>query len=374
MSYRERVLDTFRLLQYGHFDLPSDSDSDRELVEKVLWKLGNDLPAPPPPERRVTDRIQIFRRISDRERDRTEESIDSIRSAGINMFVELESLLSDVVDFACWMLLSDHYTDNRRMRFTYRKKVAQGFSRPLLAARSHDSSFEFDVTGANSLGTLIEAFRVIAGLCEEALEAATDFVRPKNTIPFIDVYSKIYFFPFIHTKLVLDIEPASVSTILSTLRSVASELDAAAVASVRNGMGHPRSTFPTDEDVVKCCLGIERALMSMQTQGMLPTVYVRISREIDAFGRICTIMSDGDDRHVRLVGPSEISGSGMPPASAPQMIMTGMHLAHSSQPLRLAYVEETGFTDLLDAHAPLRASDSTSATDVITADSDERAY
>ena len=374
LGTRERVLDAFRLMQYGHFELPSNPDSDRELIETILWKLGNDLPAPPSPERRVMDRITLFRHVSTKEKDRTESGIDSIRSAGINMFVEFEALLADVVDYVCWMLLSDHYSSNRLLRFVYRRKVAQQFSRPLLMTRARQGSFEFNADGNNSLGTLIEALRVIASLCEEALGARSDFVRPTSMIPFIDVFSDIYIFPFLHTKLVLDIESARVAAVINTLRSAASELETAGVSSARNGMGHPRSTFPSDEDVVKSCLGIERALTIMQTEGILPTVYTRIDRTTDSFGRISTTMTDGDGRCVKLAGPSEIARSGMPPLNVPQMIATGLHLARSSQPLRLAYVEETRFTELLDAHAPLQASDSTAETDVATPGSDESAY
>jgi hypothetical protein len=109
----------------------------------------------------------------------------------------------------------------------------------------------------------------------------------------------------------------------------------------------------------------------MQADGILPTVYMRVDRTIDSFGRISTTMADGDGRCVKLVGPSEIAQSGMPSLNVPQMIVTGLHLARSSQPLRLAFVEETRFTDLLDAHAPLQASGSTAETDIGAPESDE---
>ena len=361
-------------MQYGNFELPSNPDSDQELIQKILWKLGNGLPAPSPREHRVTERITLFRHVSTKEKDRTESGIDNIRSAGINMFVEFEALLADIIDYSCWMLLSDHYSSNRLLRFVYRKKVAQQFSRPLLMTRARQGSFEFKDDGSNSLGTLIEALRVIASLCDEAVGARPDFVRSADMIPFVDVFSDVFSFPFLHTKLILDIDPAKVTAVLNTLRSAASELEAAGVPSVRNGMGHPRPAFPTDEDVVKCCLGIERALTIMQADGILPTVYVRVDRTMDSFGRITTTMTDGDGRCVKLADPSEIALSGMPSLNVPQMIITGLYLERSSQPLRLAYVEETRFTDLLDAHAPLQARDSTTEIDVVGSDSTESAY
>jgi hypothetical protein len=370
MGSRERVLDAFHLLRYGHFELPSNPESDKGLIEKVLWKLGGDLPAPPSPESRVIERIKIFRRVSEVERSRSEEGIDAIRSAGINMFVAFEALLADVVDYVCWVFFSDHYSENRRMRFVYRQRMARDFSRPLLASRSR-SGFEFDASGNNSLGTLIAALKEIAAIGDESLASPASFVRSEDGSPFEVAYSGIYEFPFTHTKLILDVEPESALHALNDLRNAASELDGAAVTKVRNGMGHPRSSFPGDEDVVKSCLGIERALAVLQALGALPTIYVRAGRSIDSFGRILTTMTDGGGKSVVLHGPFEVAGSGMPRPTVPQLIFTSLQLAHSSQPLRLSYIEETGFTKLLDAHAPLRPGGSIAEPDTTIPDANK---
>jgi hypothetical protein len=374
MGTRERVLDAFRLLHYGRFSLPTNPASDAALTEKVLWKLGNDLTPPPSADRAVMDRIRVFRRVSSQEKDRNEDSIDSIRSAGIVMFVALESLIANLVDYVCWMLLSDHYSANRRMRFVYRAGVARSFTRPLLSSRNRQGAFEFDVNGDNSLGTLITSLRLIVDICEETLAAGSEFVRDASYIPFVSVYSGIYNFPFRHTKLILDIEPNDAAAVLSALRSAASELERAAAVHVRNRLGHPKETFPSDDDVNRSCLGVEAALEILQLQGLLPIVYMRVSQHGDAFGRRSATMSDGNSRYVGLAVPSDIGHAGMPALNRPQFIVTGVHPIGSSQPLRLAYVEETKFTELLDAYAPLRASGSTAESDAVTSEPEERTY
>ncbi len=372
MGSRERVLDAFRLLRYGNFELPTDSKSDRDLIEKILWKLGGSLPAPPCPESGVLDRIKVFRRVSDGERIRSEDGIDAVRSAGMNMFVAFESLLADVVDYICWVLFFDHYSDNRRMRFLYRKRVAQDFSRPLLASRAR-AGFEFDAAGVNSLGTLITALREIACIGEEVLDSRDNFSRTEDVTPFPVIFSGIYEFPFTHTKLILDTEYASARRTLDALCNFASELESAAATQVRNGLGHPREKFPSDEDVIKSCLGIERALAVLHSQGLLLTVYVRAGRSVDSFGRILTTMIDGEGRTVALNGPFDTAKSGMPSVKVSQLIITGISLARTSEPLRIAYIEETGFTELLDAHAPLRPGGANTYTDTPISEPDKSA-
>ncbi len=285
LATRERVLDAFKLLHYGKFALPGSAQSESNLIEKILWKLGDSLKPPPCSEDGVINRLEIFRRISAQEADRSDLSIDSVRSAGVNMFVAFEALMAEVVDYVCWLLLFDHYQGNRDMRFIYRPGLARGFARPLIASRNNES-FSFDIGGRNTLGTLAEALGVIADLAEVAIADSASSLSEHSDVPFLLAHSGIYEFPFRHTTLILDLEESSSGAVISALRSARTELDAASVVDVRNRLSHARPTFPSNDDVVRATGAVERTIAVLGGQGLLPTVYMRVGREIDSFGRV----------------------------------------------------------------------------------------
>ncbi len=85
-------------------------------------------------------------------------------------------------------------------------------------------------------------------------------------------------------------------------------------------------------------------------------------------------MADGCGRSIRLAGPSELDEAGMPTLGQPQLIPIGVRPSGSSQPLRLAYVEDTVFTAMLDAHAPLRYTQADADVAVASSAPDESAY
>jgi hypothetical protein len=196
---------------------------------------------------------------------------------------------------------------------------------------------------------------VVARLSGEVMEDHNSYLRSTDDFPFSAVYSPIYEFPFRHTKLILDLEKESATAVLSALLGAATELEGTSATEVRNKLGHARPSFPSDDEIARACGGIDRALVALESEGLLPAVYVRVERSMDAFGRVRTLMRDGRRRVIELRGPSELDEAGMPRLTSPQLIPRGVRLASTSQALRLAYVEETKFTALLDAHRPLRS-------------------
>ncbi|MFF1871714.1 hypothetical protein [Kitasatospora herbaricolor] len=342
---RAILLSAFRMLRYGKFQVPRTHQEESELIDRILWKLGYPLDAPESPDMAVRQYAQQLLRASESNGLSTGR-VDEIRSAGTNLFAELEDLLSATLRFICWVLLADPYPDERRRRFVFRHRRAEQFlSKTMATPEGLPRGFSYDANGRNSLGVLINSFRILATKCELTLEKSNDFLRPPDKVPFFSAKSSsIYTFPFLHTRLILDLSDDSQRTVIAALRSFASTLENGHVVDVRNRVVHPAGDFPGTAEISTACSMIERGIDILAENGILPGIYTWAGEEVDSFRHKVTKMSDGTGRTVELASPSELDLCGLPKYDRPQMIPIGARLALTGEPIRLRYEEETEFT------------------------------
>ncbi|TYB43551.1 hypothetical protein [Actinomadura chibensis] len=347
---RSQTSRAFHLVGPGRFELPSGAGNERELVQRILWKLGMPLPPPPVVEAGVLRRLPAFERYGT---PQAEQDPEGIRSSGVSLFVALEELLQDTITYICWLVFADHYPKKRDQRFTYRVSWARAFANPLLeqAALARGNP-RYSPDGANSLGTLIETFAMIAEMCAKPEALITAMDRPYASFPHLARHSPLHSFPFLHQSLVFDIEPASRQEIIGVLHGVAADLRAGEVAKVRNSLSHPRSELPREPEIAAACASIQQVVSALHRNGLLPNVHVRTRTVTDFIGRNEYVLQDGERRELLLSG-SSAEAPWLPDITVPQLIPRGIRLLGSHQPLRLKFVDDTPFTELLDAHSPI---------------------
>ncbi|MGA4538783.1 hypothetical protein ACPA54_02155 [Uniformispora flossi] len=193
----------------------------------------------------------------------------------------------------------------------------------------------------------MQSFRVLAAKCEIALETPDAFRRPTESTPYFAAKSySIYAFPFLHTRLILDLSEDSRRDLLAALRDVAAMLESGSVVDVRNRVVHAAEKFPGDAEIASACAMIERAVDILADRGLLPSVYAWAGDSMDSSRCRVTYMADGTGRTVELVSPSELDLCGLPQYSRPQLIMTAGRLKRTGEPVRFSYEEETGITEV----------------------------
>jgi hypothetical protein len=351
MSSRSRLLKAIEISPYGFMGLPTNEQDEKKLVRTILWKLGDSLPAPPAVESHLQALIEILEKSIDRGVQIDRLALEGLRSAGVNLFVELESVLTQVVEYACWLLLNDHYNSDRTHRFRYSEVRARQFTHNILSTeKARLTGFIWDGDGKNSLGTLIEAMRVLAKQCDQILGEREKYARAPEEFPFFASAEHMFDFPFVHTALILDLDSGCAERIIATLRTAASELERGSVAEQRNKFSHARDDIPSPAEIGEACDAIRKAIDLLVREGLVPTVYVLSSNSTDAFGRSLIELADGSGRSVSFYEPSELHLCGLPKRSEPQVIARGAIIAGGIQFVRLSIEEDTEFTRLWAAY------------------------
>jgi hypothetical protein len=347
-SSQEALERAFSVLEYGRFSLPETEEGEKTLIEKILWKLGGPLPVPEPPQAALERHAKGLSDSIIREYADTDARINSIRSVGMSMFVALEELLQKSSEFACWSLFADHYDLHPLDRFRYSKNRASAFSCKIFsdASSTRGASFPYDPMGKNTLSVLISSFRVLAELCESYLENEQDHVRADWQIPDFSKYNDIQSFPLRHTALFIDLRSDSQQRLMDSLRAVTLILTRTDVCEIRNGLGHPRETFPSNDKLIEAIRAIRNATNNLAVEGLIPIVRQFAGEAVDKFRRRRIRMSDGYGHEIVLNAPNQMMTLGLPSYLVPQVIVQDAFLAGSHQPVRFRVADDSEWAEL----------------------------
>jgi len=346
-SSQEALERAFGVLEYGLFAVPATAEAEKLLTEKMLWKMGSPLPTPKPAHASLDRHIARLMSATSREYVDEDARIIAIRDAGMSMFVELEELLRLTSLFACWSLLNDHFGMHPFERFRFSKGRAQLFSAAIFGAESlrRGASFPYDASLGNPLSVLIGAFRVLAEVCEARSEDEGAYLRPDWQVPNFSSHSDVQKFPLRHTSLFLDLHADSKQRLLATLRSVTLALTQTDICAVRNGLGHPRETFPNNERLVDAVQAIQSAISALAAEGLIPIVRKYAGEHVDKFERRRIRMADGSGDEVVLTAPNQLMMIGLPPYSVPQVVVKGASFVGSSQPARFEVADDSEWSE-----------------------------
>jgi hypothetical protein len=303
----------FRAMKYGYFSDAFSREHEPHIVKKIIWKLGFDVPTYPLEHKRLSENINKLRDISDSRSTRGNEDILAIRSAAVNFFVDLESFLGASLGFMYWVLMGDHYSTTK---FTYERTRKQtGMAREFSAFQHKSGASEpisFDEDGRNTLYPLISGFRLLAELCRDVSRERSQHVRSSAQTPGYVGKSGVQVFPFVHTKLFLDLRDNVATPVLSHLIEISDLLQNANVAGIRNRTEHARDDFPTATEISTMLDVVSSLTDRMQRHGSAPLSYVLLGSKTDAWGR--TVREFGNYRGdvVPVHEKGELAGTRLP--------------------------------------------------------------
>ena len=347
-SSQQTLERAFDVLEFGRFAIPATIDAEESLVEKILWKLGSPLPTPKVPYAPLEQHLSKLMASTATEYADEEARVTAIRSVGMNMFVELESLLQHTSQFACWALLNDHYAVHPLDRFRYSRKRADDFARSVFrnAAAELGDAFPYNSTNGNVLSVLISSFRILADICESRLKDAESYTRQDKRIPAFTGHSDVQRFPLLHTVLFLDLRLDSQRRLTESLRSAALSLTRTDICALRNGLGHPREKFPSNDRLTEAVGAIRNAIAALAAVGMMPIIRKYAGEDIDGFNRRQIRMIDGSGDVVTLTAPNQLMMLDLPSYGVAQVVLQDALFVGSLQPARFEVADDSEWAEL----------------------------
>jgi len=354
------VHETFGFLKYGDFDKDLEVSKEDYYINKILWKLGFDISVYPAYQTIFWKRQDQFLKVLKSKQIYNEDDKELIRSAGVNYFVSLEEILDYGLSFITWTLLSDHYLTSN---FIFNLEEAREFTAKVINENKYkinDTDFlVLDKDGKNTLYPLIKSFHILANICKEYMDSKEEYKRDESEYP--DFYKKteIYLFPFEHKKLLLDLNPDDVERIINLLNEISFILESNDVSNVRNRIKHnrPIHEFPKSNELETTYKAIYDVAKKMETEGILPTVYIKFGNEIDEFGRGFIKYKNYKSEVLLISNSSRFIKSGMPLYKKLQVCLPNVHIKNSIEKLRFGYLEKTEYSNYWSNYPKIKVKD-----------------
>ncbi|MEF3083375.1 hypothetical protein V3391_14270 [Luteimonas sp. SMYT11W] len=287
---------------------PIDHANDSGFIDRVLWKLGFNTPRYSLPIQHLRQRLDFFSQeilavgALKHERDR-----ERIRSAGVNLFVSVETYLQELIRYNVWVLSSDHYLGTQ---FVYNTDEAMEAVANTLGptVASGSVTVHWSTTGDNTLGTLLAYLQAtlnwMKGLPSSDRSA---FLRHENDLP--HYYSdKFRVFPFKHTELWADSDYSALQRIYENFNSISAKLMRSKLAEIRNGLDHQRdeSRFPSIDLMLAFVAHFREAMETSEALLFYPKEFWTYGTETDRYDRTTTKLYDYARRQHVLYGPSVV--------------------------------------------------------------------
>lgn len=342
------VQKTCEYLNCTDFSTLLDPYKEEYFINMILWKLGFDITIFPSYQSLFWKRHEQFLRIIKNNQVFTEDEREAIRSSGVNFFVSLEEILDYALSFITWAFLSDHYISDK---FTFNLEDARAFTADIINEYRYEiSDTEFlniDKDGRNTLYPLIKGFSVLAKICEDHIKSKEIYIRSETEFPSYYKKTDLYDFPFRHKVLLLDLEKTDVKRVIELLKSISDTLETKNISNVRNRIKHnrPIHEFPSISELEETCKAISDAVLKMEMEGILPTVYIRSGKENDEFGRGFVKYKNYKGVSILLSNSSQFIRSGMPLYKKVQLILPNVHINNSVDKLRFNYLEKTKYSN-----------------------------
>ncbi|KDN56532.1 hypothetical protein [Flavobacterium seoulense] len=330
---------------YGNFELPNNEESENNLINKVLWKLGFDINIYPNTINDFWNKLEDFKDTVRSVKSLNTFEKDKIRSSSVNLFVALEDILEQSLSFITWFLLSDHFLETK---FKYDYETARHFMSKKLEGQVIGSNepLRFDKNGKNTLFPLTEGFSALVQICDEIMSSSRDeYLRSKEELP--SFYDKAQYtsFPFMHKILLLDLKSSNYQSIKENISEISSEFNKNSVLSIRNKLQHKRDDFPSTAEILKACYTIEEVVNKLEINSLWPNVYLFKTLNSDKYRRYNYAFEDYKGRAINLTPTSEFLGSKLIGISDPQIILPNVHIGNSLEVLRFKYNEPSEYLE-----------------------------
>lgn len=344
-SSHEALARVIEILGPSDMGPPVSEEDEKQLLQRLLWKLGYRDASPPRVDALVKGRLAEFVNVSSVVDRDSETRMRLTRGAGNELFVALEDLFTSGLEFAAWALLSDHYGPDRHERFTFTRQSAHASAGRTLAS-VNDEGFTWSLKGRNSLGTVIEGFRRLADICEQHASARDQRLRPLDQLPEYAILSKSVPFPFRHISLIADLRAESADNLVSTMRATSQILSRGRLVDIRNRLSHNRpDEFPSPEEIESAARSLGEVLLGLDGVGLLPVVYTMSRNVNDRYGRSAVYFEDGEGCQLTINNPAQLAAANIPGPLVPQLILRGAILDGTSQPVRFRVGQDNEWTE-----------------------------
>src|SRR6266540_18777 len=336
-----------RYLRYGRFAAPNSQEDRQRLIGRILWKLGYEVPVYPLENATLWKRHNSLRATVGKDTLDTEPRREEVRSAAVNFFVSLEDVLDRTLAFSVWAMMSDHFGVSRSERFRFNLSRARQVMADWIVRENEaqqGTSLELQANGKNNLYALIEGFRLAADLLEKAVRGELGSQeRPVAEYPDFADISGIQRFVLRHKYAILDMDENAVNNAISLLRQTALTLKRTKLMEIRNRIPHAGGTFPSKDEFQSMLSAVELTIVALEDAGASPLV-CHVSESVgDSYGREYSEVADYRGKRTRLYMPREMSRSGLPSTTTPQVIFVSALLRDSAEVLRFSVEEDSEY-------------------------------
>lgn len=274
-------------------------------VNMMLWKIGFSPPQYDDFSKRFLSHIENFKtELLLMPEVMIEDDRERIRSVGVNLFVYVEKFLDMLVSYNIWLLASDHFL-GLGMKYNLaeaRKTVSKVLGENLT---DENLSFKWNESGENSLGVLLRYLsESVTWIMSLETKDREPYKRKDEDLPGNIDMMEIRF-PFFHISLFADSELNEIRKYAEDYIAIASLLQKANLAEVRNGLDHMRDpeNFPGIDKMLACASRLWEAHHLAVTKRYTPEIFWLEKHEHSSFGVIRFFLRDGENRLFVLFGP-----------------------------------------------------------------------
>lgn len=328
---------------------PIGEQSDDELLDTLMWKLGFDVNPSEARHARFWRLHESLKRLTDEASISTMSDTESIRSVASNYFVALEELLLDSLIFVTWAFNTDHHVSNRR--YTYDPDAERPKSITSLSAMSVEVASDGDFVirfddEKNELFALCRGFGILAKGLDSLVARSADYERAEGEFPEYAEHTVLQTFPFRHTRPFLDVNESARATIIRSLREISRLLDAGKVSDVRNSYLHFRRSNAELDSMIAALEATSAAVRIIEQNGFYRSVYRRVAMQLDEWGRSAITLRDESGRNAVFARPSKMDWGGLPPLDSPQYVVTSAQIGEPPERLRFRPGYRSEFSEM----------------------------
>ncbi|SEL11710.1 hypothetical protein SAMN05216382_1526 [Sphingomonas palmae] len=281
-----------------------DDETNDALSDRILWKLGFDVPRYGREHSNLLRNLDLFRDVLIEQSGPLDEiAREKIRSSGVNLFVHLENFLENLISYNVWLFSNDHYNDS----FIYKYRLALECV-PKVIGPIGDTSW--NPLGGNTLGVLLSYLSASLTWMEGLLKSDPLAIkRPDEDYPHYS-HADDKLFPFHYTEFWGNSDKTELARYIDAYKDATNSFLRSGLAAVRNGIDHYRAPerFPTVESMLLCEMKLRQAVFSTDVKGIYPKTWWMNNRLYDSNGRYEETLFDQSGKITKLSYPTVLKG------------------------------------------------------------------
>jgi len=323
------------------------ASDDASVVEKLMWKLG--FPQDLQPSQ-AAEFWQLFKEAKQAMRDARGSAVldlPRLREVLRELFISLEGLLGDTIDFSWWCLMTDHLAAPRP--FTYTPSQGESAWSELASHAASGSGPEKLRLGdrrKRTLHPLGQSFAVLASLLQKCESARDTSRRSDEAIPKWATQTELKEFPLLHAIPFLDLTDSARNAILNGLERVSRVLKDGNVSGLRNQVSHFQRSTSNLDDVERAIAASGEAVEVLEALGLIRAEYRASRTERDEWARLVIHMRSAAGDELTFSRPSRVGLVGLPSLQSPQYVVRSAVFSSPKEVLRFKAGVDSPFSEM----------------------------